>query len=225
MEIKNKRILTIEETEQLLEKKEEKAFVEGIKPVEKKKEDKYYLPVLFINDATQWEKKPLLERTYFSNEVAQNVCLGNCCGVKGLKGACCLLDPEDPEHVLGPVDESWIKETLKYFKQKKIPFKRKDVVIDFEEGKIIGDKFFNGHNVFKSPESYPILRIQVFGPRFACKFLNLETMMCNIYSVRPSMCRTYYCQYIKANYVSEKINIKLIQPKSSTKTNNTEEEK
>lgn len=108
---------------------------EGIKNTE----DKYYLPVLNINHIPQWESKPINERKKFTDEVALETCLGNCCGVEGLKGACCHLDPVDLEHVLGPVDEDWIRDTIKWFRKKNIPCNRTDLVIDYEEGKFLGE--------------------------------------------------------------------------------------
>lgn len=170
-------------------------------PEESKKKAKFYLPVLYINDPTQWESKPLSKRKHFTDEVAKETCLGNCCNVKDLKAGCCQLDPDDIEHVLGPVDEDWIKRTIKWFKGKGINVTRHDIVIDYEEGKLIGRKFFNDHQVFKSPDSYPILRIQANGQRFACKFLNVHNGMCTIYEHRPNMCRDYLCAYVKANFL------------------------
>ena len=79
-----------------------------------KKRAKFYLPVLRINDPTQWESKPLSERTHFTDEEAKKTCVGNCCGVEGLKAGCCQLGPDDLEHVLGPLDEDWISKTIKW---------------------------------------------------------------------------------------------------------------
>jgi Fe-S-cluster containining protein len=140
-------------------------------------------------------------RIHFTDPVAYNTCIGNCCGVKDLKAACCYLDPDDIEHVLGPLDEEWISGFVKHLRKQGLSAGRHDVVIDFEEGKLIGEKFFRGHPVFQSPDSYPILRIQAVGPRFACKFLNFETGKCTIYNNRPNMCRDYLCQYIRANFL------------------------
>jgi Fe-S-cluster containining protein len=168
---------------------------------ELKKEARYYLPVLYLNDQTQWDSKPLSERKHFTDEVAKNTCLGNCCGHEGLRAGCCNLDPNDLEHVLGPIDEEWIKKTVKWFKTKGINIGRHDLVIDFEEGKLIGSTFFDSHPVFDSPDSYPMLRIQANGVRFACKFLNVSNGMCTIYEQRPDMCRDYLCSYVKANFL------------------------
>jgi len=166
-----------------------------------KKEARYYLPVLYLNDPTQWDSKPLSERKHFTDEVAKKTCLSNCCGIEGLRSGCCKLDPDDLEHILGPLDEEWITKILKYFKNKNIPMSRYDVVIDFEEGRLIGQKFFNGHPVFDSKESYPMLRFQIDGNRFSCKFLNANTGMCGIYEQRSDMCRNYLCQYVKKNFL------------------------
>lgn len=187
--------------EKNISSKEIKEETEQTNKEQEKKYDRYYLPVLYINDQTQWESKPVSERKHFTPEVAKKTCLGNCCGVKGLRAACCQLDPEDLEHVLGPVDEQWIKKIIKWFKNKGINVTRHDIVIDYEEGKIIGRTFFNDHPVFKSPDSYPILRMQINGMRFCCKFLNVQNGMCTIYEQRPDMCRNYLCAYVKANFL------------------------
>jgi len=165
---------------------------------------RFYLPVLYINDPTYWEDKPNSERVAFTDEVAKDTCVGSCCGVTGLKAGCCQLDTEDMEHVLGFVDEPWIKKTIKWFKNKGVNVTRHDLVIDEEEGKLIGEKFFSGSpagKAFADKRSYPMLRLQVNGARFACKFLNVSNGMCTIYEQRPDMCRNYLCQYVKANFL------------------------
>jgi len=169
--------------------------------IARQKKDKFYLPVLRINSPDEWPSQPKEKRIKFTDEVGTKTCLGNCCGIDGLKAGCCKIDPDDLEHVLGPVDEEWIKETLKWFKTKNMPLKREDLVIDFEEGVLIGERLFNSHPVFKSPTTYPILRMQVNGPRYSCKFLSPETGFCTIYPIRPKMCREYYCEYVKANFL------------------------
>lgn len=168
---------------------------------EARKDNKYYLPVLSLNHADMWESKPKSERRLFTDEVAMETCLSNCCGVPGVFSACCRLDPDDLEHVLGPVTEKWVKSFLRYANKKGWNYKRSDVVIDYEEGKLIGERFFNGHPIFSRPTSYPMMRIQAMGPRFGCKFLNPDNGMCGIYEHRPDMCRGYYCQYVKKNFL------------------------
>lgn len=171
---------------------------------EKDYRDKYYLPVLNINQEQEWISKPKDERRHFTDEVAMKTCLGNCCGVPGLKGGCCHLDPVDLEHVLGPVDEEWIKDIVKWFRKKGLNFSRQDIVIDYDEGVVIGDTLFKdspNNAVFKDKKAYPFLRFQVLGPRYVCKFMNPTTYKCQIYEVRPNMCRTYYCQFIFSNFL------------------------
>jgi len=163
--------------------------------------NRFYLPVLHINDPTMWEPKPLSERLHFTSEIAMETCLSNCCGTPGVRNACCLLDPDDLEHVLGPVDEPWIKKMIAWFNKKGIHATRSDIVIDYEEGKLLGEAHFHGHKVFNDPKSYPILRIQAYGQRFACKFMSVHSGKCTIYSVRSKMCSGYYCSYIGANFL------------------------
>jgi Fe-S-cluster containining protein len=162
--------------------------------------NKYYIPTLYINDPTLWVPQPREKRRMFTSEVAEQTCLGNCCGVEGLKAACCYIDTNDLEHVLGPVEEEWIKNIIRWFNKKDIYYKRSNIVIDFDEGTYIGENFFNGHQVFQSRQSYPMMRMQVVGPRMACIFLNTETGRCTIYHQRSDMCVFYYCQYCKTNF-------------------------
>lgn len=166
--------------------------------------DRYYLPVLNINHTKEWEPKPLSERKHFTDEIALETCLGNCCGVSGLKAGCCLMDTQDLEHVLGPVDENCIKKIVKYFRKKGLNYSRQDIVIDYEEGRIIGENLFKdapNARIFQEKGAYPIMRFQVLGPRYACKFLNPQTFKCQIYEARPVMCSSYYCNYITTNFL------------------------
>ena len=166
-----------------------------------KKANKYYLPILSMDESDAWPSKPKSERNPLTADAAINACLNNCCGQKGVFSGCCRLDPDDLEHILGPVSERWIKRFLKFAKKNKQGLKRSDLVIDFEEGKIIGNTFFNGNEVFNKLTSYPMLRFQVHGPRFSCKFLNVNSGACTIYEQRPDMCKNYYCEYLKSNFL------------------------
>jgi hypothetical protein len=165
------------------------------------KHNRFYLPVLRLNHRDQWESKPLSQRQKLTPELAEKTCLTNCCGIHGLRSSCCRLDMDDLEHILGPVSEKWIKRFLRFCAKKGWNLKRGDVVIDFEEGKLIGRRFFNNHPVFDRETSYPMMRLQVDGPRFSCKFLNSDTGLCNIYENRPEMCQDYLCRYIKTNFL------------------------
>ncbi len=165
------------------------------------KENKYYLPVLSLNEPTMWPSKAKKDRIHFTDEVAKETCLSNCCGEPGVFSACCRLDLDDLEHVLGPVTEKWIKSFLNHAKKRGWNYKRSDVVVDLEEGKLIGDRFFDSHPVFSRAGSYPMMRLQIMGPRFACKFLNPDDGLCGIYLNRPNMCRKYICQYVRNNYL------------------------
>lgn len=170
-------------------------------PYQTKKADRFFLPVLHLNKEDFWGSKPISERKHFTGDVAVKTCLSNCCGYEGLKSACCTLDPWDLEHILGPIDEKWIVKILSFFRKKGMFLTRSDIVIDYEEGRVIGRTHFNGHAIFEQKTSYPMLRIQVNGPRWVCKFLNPHNGKCNIYESRPSMCRDYLCQYVKTNFL------------------------
>ena len=165
-----------------------------------KLKNKWEMPRLNINDDSFY---PIAENpTPFTDKVATETCLGNCCGIKGMKAACCHLNPETLEHVLGPIDEKWIKSFIQSVHSTNgMTLTRADVVVDFEEGQVMGRELFNDHPVFQDPKAYPFLRMQVYGPRYACKFLNPQTNKCTIYHLRPQMCRGYYCGYVKANFL------------------------
>lgn len=167
----------------------------------KKVQNKFHLPVLNINKQDYWESQSVKDRKHFTNEVAAKTCLGNCCGYEGLSAGCCQLDSEDLEHVLGRVDEEDIKTLILHLKKTQPGIKREDIVIDKEEGILLGRQFFNDHPVFQHEDSYPMLRLQVFGSRFVCKFLSTKTFMCTVYSHRPQMCVNYYCEFLKKNYL------------------------
>lgn len=209
MKLQQKKSLSIEELEQI-DKKSVNVSVsptesyDKTEPKEKSFNDRYYLPVLNLNHATEWSPKPLSERKHFTDEVAMETCLGNCCGVSGLKGACCQIDPYDLEHVLGPVTEDCIKKIINYFRKKGLNYYRQDIVIDYEEGKIIGETLFKdapNARIFQDRGAYPIMRFQVNGPRYLCKFMNPTSYKCQIYEVRPIMCSTYYCNYVTTNFL------------------------
>lgn len=167
----------------------------------KKLLSKFHLPVLNINKADYWPSLPLKERRHFTDQVAMETCLGNCCGYEGLKAGCCQLDMDDLEHVLGYLTEDDISKLLKHLRKATPGIKREDVVIEKEEGMLIGKKFFNDHPVFKDDKSYPMLRLQIYGNRFVCKFLSTKTWMCTVYGSRPIMCSSYYCKYIKRSFL------------------------
>lgn len=163
--------------------------------------NKFHLPILNINKSDYWPSMPLKDRQHFTDEIAAKSCLGNCCGYEGLSAGCCQLDLEDLEHVLGYVEESDIERLLKHLKKSTPGIKREDVVIDMEEGILLGKQFFNDHPVFKDKDSYPMLRLQLFGSRFVCKFLSLETFKCTVYNHRPDMCREYHCEWLKSSFL------------------------
>ena len=117
MKIKARPPLTPEEVDALQKRRENldnaekqeqnRKFLGNLRrnPGSANRKDRFHLPVLHINDPTQWPSQPLENRMRFTDEVAFHTCLGNCCGVEGLKAGCCQMDPDDMEHVLGPVDE------------------------------------------------------------------------------------------------------------------------
>jgi hypothetical protein len=169
---------------------------------EETKNNKFYLPVLNLNNGNFWPSQPLKNRKHWTDKVAYDTCIGNCCNIKGLKASCCKIDPNDLEHVLGPVSDQDIKKIIKYFEKMGMTITKHDVVIEYEEGKIIGQTFFNDHDVFKDPKTYPILRMQTHGLRFACKFLSVQTGKCTLHGLaKPKFCYDYICNFVKSNFL------------------------
>lgn len=110
---------------------------------ENKKKAKFYLPVLYINDPTQWPSKPMSERQHFTDEVAKATCLGNCCNVKDLRAG--MLSAWPWWHRTCPWACRWggIKKTIKWIAMEEWTYvTRHDIVIDYEEGKLIGKDIF-----------------------------------------------------------------------------------
>lgn len=170
-------------------------------PEEKKKKNRFYLPTLNMNSKELWPSQPSEKRKMFTDAVALETCTQKCCGVDGLASACCKLDTENLTHILGPVPEDWIEFMINHMRKKGFSWSRSDLVIDEEEGRLIGEKFFNGHEIFKQKTSYPMLRIQANGHFFSCKFLNSHNGKCSIYTLRPDFCQKYLCSYIKSSFL------------------------
>ena len=164
-------------------------------------DNKFYLPVLSMNESDFWPSLPKSQRSLLTKEKLRGVCTKSCCGHEGIYSGCCRFDPDDLENLPGPISEKWIKSFIKNAKKKGQILKREDIIIDFEEGQIIGNAFFGGNKLFKEKALYPILRFQAHGPRFACKFLNLNSGACSIYNQRPDKCKHYYCEYLKRNFL------------------------
>jgi len=196
MQIKIKKIT------QKVEKKEvvNPTFEENLEN-KKKVINKVHLPVLNLNIKEEWESLPLSKRRHLTDELAQETCGSNCCGYEGLAAACCQLNPENLEHVLGAITKEDISRILKQLKKSIPSIEKSDIVIEKEEGMLIGRTFFNGHDIFNQENSYPMLRFQIYQNRFVCKFLNPKTKQCSIYSVRPEMCKNYFCRYVKTNFL------------------------
>lgn len=198
IEIKKRTIInTVDNIQEPIKEITEKPSEDG----KKRLPTKFYLPVLNLNQKDKWESLEKKDRKHLTPELAEDVCTNNCCGYEGLAAGCCQLDPENLEHVLGAITKEDISRILKHFRKINPSIERSDIVIDQEEGELIGRTFFNDHPVFKSESSYPMLRIQIYENRFICKFLNPKTKRCGIYSVRPDMCSGYYCAYVKSKFL------------------------
>lgn len=208
MEIKVKKS-TIKNLPSDLKDFKESAFNENVLPSEsesnsnneKKLRSKIHLPILYLNKEEEWKPAPLSERRHLTDKVAHEVCGSNCCGYKDLAAACCQISPENLEHILGAITKEDISRLLKQLKKSIPTIEKSDIVIEREEGMLIGKTFFEGHDIFNQKTSYPMLRFQIYENRFICKFLNPKTKQCTVYSARPDMCRDYFCRYIKSNFL------------------------
>lgn len=121
-----------------------------------------------------------------------NICSFKCFGIDNYDGSCCSL--EDRDYIIGPHTdcENFLKSLSQKF-GREIHFK--EVFIEFEEGK----KLFPNKKCWQNPLSYPCLRVELNHPKKPCIFYNTQLKACNVYDIRPEICRTYKCLYLAEN--------------------------
>jgi len=68
-----------------------------------------------------------------------------------------------------------------------------DFLIYFEEGK----KMFPGKSTWQNPANYPAMRVDLEASNKHCIFYNDSIRCCTVYDIRPSICRDYFCDYLK----------------------------
>ena len=121
-----------------------------------------------------------------------NICSNKCYGVEGLDGSCCTIESRD--WIIGPHNDT--KEFLERLSTKfGREVKYEDVFIDYEEG----SKLFPYKETWRTPSVYPALRVDTSNSRFPCIFYNTAMKACSIYEIRPSVCKSYECSYLKNN--------------------------
>jgi Fe-S-cluster containining protein len=119
------------------------------------------------------------------------ICSQKCFGVDNNHGSCCSIENRD--YILGPVYEVEVDIFVKKLSEKLgREMTRKDVFIDYEEGKnLLPDRSY-----WQQETSYPAFRINFFDPKRPCIFYNTNLRYCTVYDIRPSMCRDYECNYL-----------------------------
>ena len=120
-----------------------------------------------------------------------NHCCEKCLGFNGNHGGCCQLD--DRDFIIGPVSDpdAFLLRIKNKFPGVNIEWK--DVFIDFEEG----SKLFPERSLYQNPNHYPSLRIDTNHVRKPCIFYNSTLKCCSVYDIRPDMCKSFSCDYLK----------------------------
>lgn len=120
----------------------------------------------------------------------KNTCNQKCDGVDKQYGKCCMVQTRD--YILGPVEDAgaFLHDLRKRFPD----IEYEDVFIDFEEGAAL----FPNKSTWLQEKSYPAIRIDKANIFHPCMFYNHTLKACNFYTIRPEMCRTFSCTYLKS---------------------------
>ena len=123
----------------------------------------------------------------------KDICSKKCSGTDGYDGNCCTLEHQR-DWLLGPLTEDQVEKLLFDLRltwNRKV--ERKEVVIDYEEGCNLFPTRFNWQN----KNNFPCLRVNPLHHRLPCVFYDPDLKKCNIYHIRPHMCREYVCDYLR----------------------------
>jgi len=125
-------------------------------------------------------------------------CSRMCYGIKDQSGICCTIGARD--YIIGPINDTgrFLADLSKKL-GKKIEFA--DVFMEYEEGSAL----FPDKKCWQEPDNYPCMRVLPDEERgFPCQLLSLD-MKCTVHSIKPEVCRTYLCDYLKnvVNYLDE----------------------
>lgn len=114
-----------------------------------------------------------------------DACSHECMRLKGNSGGCCTVS--DRDYIMGPLlekDARLLAQTL--------GLSFDDAFISYAEG----SKMFPNKSHWQNPKNFPALRV-LDTAEYPCKFYAQDKRECKIHSVRPTMCRDFYCDYLK----------------------------
>jgi len=127
-----------------------------------------------------------------------NICSNKCFGQDNYHGSCCRLEERD--FIIGPItDPQGFLQRLSQHFNRSILYK--DIFIDYEEGK----KLFPNRTNWQNPQSYPALRVNLNTKDLSCIFYNNTIRACSVYTIRPAICRTFFCDYLKEKLDNENL--------------------
>jgi Fe-S-cluster containining protein len=122
-------------------------------------------------------------------QVIQHACSSKCMGHAGNAGGCCKLGARD--YIIGPVEDAELFLTrLRHHLGR--PVTRKEVLIEFEEGR----RLFPERSTWQNPRHFPALRVSETDAH-ACRFHDDRTG-CSIHGLRPHLCRNFECDWLRA---------------------------
>ena len=132
----------------------------------------------------------MIDRDKLRSLVTEYTCGQKCMGQAGNAGGCCTLG--DRDFIIGPVPD--IDALLERLSERwGRPVLRTEIVIDYEEGRVL----FPGRACWHEPSHYPALRVLLDHARLPCRFYDVEKARCSIHDLRPSLCRSYECDWLE----------------------------
>jgi Fe-S-cluster containining protein len=122
--------------------------------------------------------------------IIKDCCSKNCFGFENNHASCCSI--EDRDFIIGPITDAdrFLVSLRERFNDDDIQFQ--DVFITYEEGQKFSEK-----STWQNPNNYPCLRINTETSRKYCIFYNPFVKACSVYSIRPSTCVNYRCDFLK----------------------------
>ena len=117
------------------------------------------------------------------------ICSTKCYGNDGNHGGCC--NTKNRDYIIGPhIDSKKFVDNLSERFGREIAYD--DVFILYEEG----HKLYPNKSHWQMKKSYPALRVN--SETEFCNFYNTTVKACTVYSIRPSTCQEYECDYLKS---------------------------
>jgi Fe-S-cluster containining protein len=123
-------------------------------------------------------------------ELITTTCQKKCFGFDSYHGSCCRLENRD--YIIGPIHDphEFLDRLNKHYSQN---FKYSDIFIEYEEGSKLFPNKFN----WQKESAYPALRINLTTSDNSCIFYNNQLKLCTVYSIRPSICSSFLCDYLR----------------------------